>query len=132
MQMQELIAGTSLNFLTAGGAYPAGFSKDAYGLTPVPRVESYRGFIFASLAIIVLLVQSTLWWPVRLWAIAEEGLCASCSAAWMITSATVRASAACLRRSSSAWRSSAEMPAQSTVTRSRTPLRQSPKLPTTM
>ena len=33
----------------AGGGYPAGFSKDAYGLTPVPQVESYRGFIFASL-----------------------------------------------------------------------------------
>ena len=29
-------------------AYPADFDRDAYGLTPVPRVESYRGFIFGS------------------------------------------------------------------------------------
>ena len=29
-------------------AYPADFDRDAYGLTPVPQVESYRGFIFGS------------------------------------------------------------------------------------
>jgi len=29
-------------------AYPADFDRDAFGLTPVPRVDSYRGFIFAS------------------------------------------------------------------------------------
>ena len=33
----------------AGGGYLPGFDKADYGLTPVPRVESYRGFIFASL-----------------------------------------------------------------------------------
>ena len=33
----------------AQGAYPAGWDKGDYGLTPVPRVESYHGFIFASL-----------------------------------------------------------------------------------
>jgi len=29
--------------------YPAGFSKDAHGLTPVPRIEVYAGLIFGSL-----------------------------------------------------------------------------------
>jgi benzoate/toluate 1,2-dioxygenase alpha subunit len=33
----------------AEGAYPEHWSKDQYGLTPVPHVESYHGFIFASL-----------------------------------------------------------------------------------
>ena len=33
----------------AGGGYLPGFHKSDYGLTPVPHVESYRGFIFASL-----------------------------------------------------------------------------------
>ncbi len=32
-----------------GGGYPDQFDYKNYGLTPVPRVESYRGFIFASL-----------------------------------------------------------------------------------
>lgn len=31
------------------GAYPPSFDKSALGLTPVPRVQSYRGFVFASL-----------------------------------------------------------------------------------
>jgi len=31
------------------GGYPASFDKSELGLTRVPRVESYRGFIFASL-----------------------------------------------------------------------------------
>jgi len=31
------------------GGYPASFDKKTMGLTPVARVESYRGFIFASL-----------------------------------------------------------------------------------
>ena len=43
-------AGTLLDVKNeAGGAYPAHFDKAKLGLTPVPRVESYRGFIFASL-----------------------------------------------------------------------------------
>jgi benzoate/toluate 1,2-dioxygenase alpha subunit len=29
--------------------YPEGFDKSAHGLTPLARVESYRGFVFASL-----------------------------------------------------------------------------------
>lgn len=33
----------------AGGGYPDSFDKKAHGLTPVPRVASYRGFVFASL-----------------------------------------------------------------------------------
>ncbi len=33
----------------AEGAYPPTFDKANYHLTPIPRVESYRGFIFASL-----------------------------------------------------------------------------------
>lgn len=33
----------------AKGGYPANFSRAAHGLKPVARVESYRGFIFASL-----------------------------------------------------------------------------------
>ena len=33
----------------AGGGYPPTFNKANYGLTPVPQVGSYRGFIFASL-----------------------------------------------------------------------------------
>ncbi|MDP4533522.1 aromatic ring-hydroxylating dioxygenase subunit alpha [Marinobacter salarius] len=32
------------------GAYPPGFSKQDYGLTPVPKLASYRGFIFVSLS----------------------------------------------------------------------------------
>jgi benzoate/toluate 1,2-dioxygenase alpha subunit len=31
------------------GAYPPGFDRTRLGLVPVPRVESYRGFIFVSL-----------------------------------------------------------------------------------
>ena len=30
--------------------YAEGFSKGEYGLTPVPRVGSYRGLLFASLS----------------------------------------------------------------------------------
>lgn len=33
----------------AGAGYPPDFDKAAHGLKPVPRVESYRGFVFASL-----------------------------------------------------------------------------------
>lgn len=33
----------------AMGAYPPSFDKKELGLTPVPRLENYRGFIFASL-----------------------------------------------------------------------------------
>ncbi|HJQ16596.1 MAG TPA: aromatic ring-hydroxylating dioxygenase subunit alpha [Allosphingosinicella sp.] len=33
----------------SNGGYPEHWSKDQYGLTPVPHVESYHGFIFASL-----------------------------------------------------------------------------------
>ena len=29
-------------------AYPAGFDREAHSLTPVPRVDNYRGFIFGS------------------------------------------------------------------------------------
>ena len=32
------------------GAYPPNFSRDAYGLPKIPRLESYRGFIFGSLS----------------------------------------------------------------------------------
>ena len=32
------------------GGYPDNFDKQSYALTKVPRVESYRGFVFASLA----------------------------------------------------------------------------------
>lgn len=31
------------------GGYPENFNRKDFGLTPVPRLESYRGFIFASL-----------------------------------------------------------------------------------
>ena len=31
------------------GAYPAGFDRKDFGLVPLPRVESHRGFIFVSL-----------------------------------------------------------------------------------
>jgi phenylpropionate dioxygenase-like ring-hydroxylating dioxygenase large terminal subunit len=31
-------------------SYPKGFTKSELGLVPVPRLESYRGFVFASLA----------------------------------------------------------------------------------
>lgn len=34
----------------ANGAYPAGFDRSTLGLEPVARVESYKGFIFASLS----------------------------------------------------------------------------------
>jgi benzoate/toluate 1,2-dioxygenase alpha subunit len=44
----------------AGGAYPAHFDKSKLGLTPVPRVASYRGFIFASLNADVLPLQEHL------------------------------------------------------------------------
>ncbi len=40
---------TTVAFEKTGG-YPAQFCKAELGLTPVPRVESYRGFIFASLS----------------------------------------------------------------------------------
>ncbi|MDB5839438.1 MAG: benzoate 1,2-dioxygenase large subunit [Herminiimonas sp.] len=32
-----------------GAGYPENFDKKAYGLTPVPKIASYRGFVFASL-----------------------------------------------------------------------------------
>ena len=32
------------------GQYPAGFDRSHAGLQPVPRLESYRGFVFASLS----------------------------------------------------------------------------------
>lgn len=32
------------------GAYPAGFDRKDFGLVPLPRVESHRGFIFVSLS----------------------------------------------------------------------------------
>jgi phenylpropionate dioxygenase-like ring-hydroxylating dioxygenase large terminal subunit len=38
-----------LAHLPGSEAYGAGFRKENYDLTPVPRVESYRGFVFASL-----------------------------------------------------------------------------------
>ncbi|RYE48567.1 MAG: benzoate 1,2-dioxygenase large subunit [Hyphomicrobiales bacterium] len=37
-----------------GAGYPADFDKAARGLTRIPRVESYRGFVFASLRADVL------------------------------------------------------------------------------
>src|SRR5690606_11985173 len=32
------------------GAYPPAFDKSKFGLTPVARIEQYRGFIFVSLS----------------------------------------------------------------------------------